>query len=165
MLNDMNGFDLVLVAALAVFLLWEAYGLIASRGKIQMKAQIYGRFVAMGIVLVLMGLAIFQRRNELNSVTLWVILGGVLVGCLLYILTPTGFGEKGLYFNGKLTPFEKFQYYCVERETEKGFALRLHTNKREFVLDFAQAQQPLVLAWMSKGKVVDFETHLAATRE
>jgi len=164
MLNDMNGFDLILSAAVVIFILWEMYGLIATRGKIQMKAQVYGRYIAMGIVLALMALAIFQRRHELNSLTLWVILGGVLVGGVLYVITPTGFGEKGLYFNGRLYPFSQFQYHRVERETDKGFALRLHTVKREFVLDFSQEQQPLVLAWMSKANIVDFEAYLAETR-
>ena len=114
----------------------------------------------MGIIGVLMIFAVVRRRADMETLTMILLLGGVLLGSVLNIFLPVGFGEKGVYFNGRLTPFGNVQYFNVERETTGSFTLRLRTKKREVALDFKQEEKPLVLAWMDKGKIPDMETCL-----
>lgn len=153
---QLEGADLIFLLIIVAFIIWEVQAIIKTHGKIQLQGKVYGRAISMGILVVLGGVAMWRRWSELGR--LWPILVA-LVGCTaLYMTMKAGFGDQGMYFNGKLVKYPKINHYNIERETETGFSLRINTGNKDYVLDFSADQSEAVLAYLGKGQVPDAKT-------
>jgi len=153
----MDVIDYVVYAVLAALILWAVTRIIVTVGKIRLQGKVPGRITAAVIVIALLGYAVWSRPDTFHNV--WLVGGGIVLGMVLYALIRAGFGDDGLYVNGRLVPFKTMNFYTLEPRTEKKVILRVHTAKRDYALLFANAQQDEVERRMEEGGVSTLEQH------
>lgn len=148
----MNGMELLLTVAMVAYLIWEIFGIFAAMGKIKVPGKVFGRWISIILVAVLMVIAIYRNRDNMQNY--WIVFTAMAAAFILFAFVKSGLGEKGLYFNGHYVPYTRLQTYSVDRESETTVGIRFESKRKDYILEFPKEQRELVVAYMLREKVV-----------
>ena len=156
-------YDYLLLAAAVLMLLWQFAGLISTGTNVRVAGRMPGQVASLVLVAVLIGAAIYRNRARLTPV-LWAAFGIMALVMIVFTLMKHGLGDEYVYHRGRRYGYDQIEYYHIERESGGSFIIRLHTRRRELMLQYPDEKKDLVMEYMGKFNIMSFDSYKASGR-
>ncbi|MBQ9534923.1 MAG: hypothetical protein IJU78_03670 [Clostridia bacterium] len=157
----MEHYDYLLLAVVGLLLVWQLAGLIATGRNVRVAGKMPGQLASFILFAALVAVAIYRNRSRMNT-TLWIAFGAMPLVLVIFALMKNGLGDSFVYYRGKRYGYDQIEYYHVEREEGGSFILRLHTRRRDIVLQYPDEKKELVMAYLEKFHIMSFDAHKAS---
>jgi hypothetical protein len=146
----MKPFDVVL-SIVVIFLVAKNIMATVNNSKVKLKGAVSGQFIGNIILTVAVCGLILLKPSQFTYPWLYPI------GMALYVasafLVKSGFGEAGLYYNGKRVPYSEMEFYVIEQMGDKRFFLRMHGYNKEYIITYPTEQREVIETVMKNAKV------------
>ncbi len=102
------------------------------------------------IILALLALALWRMEDIQNRWPVLLAIGGV---CASFLLSGTALSKDGVFYGGRFMPYDRAEYYLVERADSDAPVLRLSRVTKEAIVQLTREQLPQALALLEEKKV------------
>lgn len=146
----MKTFDVVM-SVIVIFLIAKNIMATVNNSKVKLKGSVSGLVVGNIILAALVCGLILLKPSEFAYA--WIYPIGMVIYAASAFLVKSGFGDSGLYYNGKRVPFSEMEFYAIEQMGDKRFFLRIHGYNKEYIITYPVEQKELIETVMKNAKI------------
>ena len=146
----MTTFDYVLGAICVCVLIYQIILMLRMQRTAVVRGKSINKKAVTLIILALLALALWRMEDIQNRWPVLLAIGGV---CASFLLSGTALSKDGVFYGGRFMPYDRAEYYLVERADSDAPVLRLSRVTKEALVQLTRAQLPQALALLEEKKV------------
>lgn len=146
----MTTFDYVLGAICVCILIYQILLMLRMQRTAVVRGKSINKKAVTLIILALLALALWRMEDIQNRWPVLLAIGGV---CAAFLLSGTALSRDGVFYGGRFMPYDRAEYYLVERADSDAPVLRLSRVTREAIVQLTREQLPQALALLEEKKV------------
>ena len=146
----MTTFDYVLGAICVCVLIYQIILMLRMQRTAVVRGKSINKKAVTLIILALLALALWRMEDIQNRWPVLLAIGGV---CASFLLSGTALSKDGVFYGGRFMPYDRAEYYLVERADSDAPVLRLSRVTKEAIVQLTREQLPQALALLEEKKV------------
>ncbi len=132
----MTTFDYVLGAICVCVLIYQIILMLRMQRTAVVRGKSINKKAVTLIILALLALALWRMEDIQNRWPVLLAIGGV---CASFLLSGTALSKDGVFYGGRFMPYDRAEYYLVERADSDAPVLRLSRVTKEAIVQLTRS--------------------------